>query len=55
MDEFEAAERGFWQQLFDGLSDEIRAALKGDMDLVQDVVILGTLLDAFFWKEGKVG
>ena len=54
-EEFEAAERGFWQELFAGLSDQTRAALERDMDLVQDAVILGTLLDAFFWEGGNVG
>lgn len=29
--------------------------LEENISLVQDAVILGTLLDAFFWEEGEVG
>ncbi|KAK4120081.1 hypothetical protein N657DRAFT_683895 [Parathielavia appendiculata] len=32
-----------------------RAALEENINLVQDAVVLGTLLDAFLWEEGKVG
>ncbi|KAK3902095.1 hypothetical protein C8A05DRAFT_15803 [Staphylotrichum tortipilum] len=54
-DEFEIAERAFWKELFDGMPKKTRAVLEKDISLVQDAVILGTLLDAFFWEEGKVG
>ncbi|KXX81450.1 hypothetical protein MMYC01_202664 [Madurella mycetomatis] len=54
-DEFEDAERGFWRELFDGLPQKTRAMLEKNIDLVQEAVILGTLLDAFFWEDGKVG
>jgi hypothetical protein len=29
--------------------------LEKNLDLVQDAVLLGTLLDTFFWEDGKVG
>ncbi|KAI0389070.1 hypothetical protein F5Y17DRAFT_156706 [Xylariaceae sp. FL0594] len=56
-DEFEAAERGFWQELFDGMSEEVRRSLQERIHLVQDAVLLGTLLDCFYYDipEGKVG
>ncbi|KAK4098388.1 hypothetical protein N658DRAFT_518019 [Parathielavia hyrcaniae] len=54
-DEFELAEGEFWKELFGGMPKETRAVLEENINLVQDAVILGTLLDAFFWEEGKVG
>ncbi|KAK4220560.1 hypothetical protein QBC38DRAFT_494032 [Podospora fimiseda] len=54
-DEFEVAERAFWKELFDGMSKETRKILEKNINLVQDAVILGTLLDIFFWEDGKVG
>ena len=54
-DEFETAERAFWKELFDGMSKKTRDMLEKNSNLVQDAVILGTLLDAFFWEEGNVG
>jgi len=54
-DEFEVAERGFWTELFDGMPEHIRAMLEKRLDLVQDIIILATLLDCFFFEDGKVG
>lgn len=54
-DEFEVAERGFWKEMFDGMPENIRAMLENRLDLVQDAVILGTLLDCFIFENGKVG
>ncbi|KAI3318570.1 hypothetical protein HD806DRAFT_313809 [Xylariaceae sp. AK1471] len=54
-DEFEAAERGFWTELFGGMPLHIRTMLEDRIDLVQDVVILATLLDCFFFNNEKVG
>jgi hypothetical protein len=54
-DEFEVAERGFWTELFDGMPEHIRAMLEKRLDLVQDVVILATLLSCFFFEDGKIG
>ena len=48
---FEAVERAFWKELFDGTPGSV---LK-NIDLVQDAVILGTLSDAFFFEEANVG
>lgn len=54
-DEFEVAERAFWNELFDGMPADIRDILKKQMVLVQDAVILGTFLNCFFFEDGKVG
>lgn len=54
-DEFEVAERGFWAELFDGMPEHIRTQLEKRIDLVQDVVILATLLSCFFFEDGNVG
>lgn len=54
-DEFEAAERAFWKELFDGMSQKTRGMLEKNINLVQDAIILGTLLSIFFWEDGKVG
>ncbi|KAI0423788.1 hypothetical protein F5Y09DRAFT_180473 [Xylaria sp. FL1042] len=54
-DEFEVAERGFWTELFDGMPEHIRAMLEKRLDLVQDVIILATLLSCFFFEDGKIG
>jgi hypothetical protein len=53
--EFEVAERGFWKELFDGMLENIRKMLEKRINLVQDAVILGTLLVCFFLDNGKVG
>ncbi|XXH04774.1 hypothetical protein Hte_011196 [Hypoxylon texense] len=54
-DEFEVAERAFWNELFGGMSTDTRDLLKKQIVLVQDAVILGTLLDCFFFVDGEVG
>lgn len=54
-DEFETAERGFWNELFDGMPTEVCDMLKKQIDLVQDAIILGTLLSCFIFENGKVG
>ncbi|KAK4169913.1 hypothetical protein QBC43DRAFT_329487 [Cladorrhinum sp. PSN259] len=54
-DEFEVAEQAFWKELFAGMSQKTRGMLENNINLVQDAVILGTLLDVFFWEDGKVG
>ncbi|KAH6842274.1 hypothetical protein B0I37DRAFT_435629 [Chaetomium sp. MPI-CAGE-AT-0009] len=54
-DEFGVAERAFWNELFVGMSQKTRGILEKNIGLVQDAVILGTLLDTFFWEDGKVG
>jgi len=54
-DEFEVAERAFWNEMFDGMPTDICDMLKRQINLVQDAVILGTLLDCFFLEAGKVG
>lgn len=54
-DEFEVAERGFWEELFGGMPEHIRAMIEERIDLVQDVVILATLLSCFFFENEKVG
>lgn len=54
-DEFDVAERGFWNELFDGMPASIRDMLEKRIELVQDAVTLGTLLDCFFLDNGTVG
>ena len=54
-DEFEIAERGFWQELFGGMPDSVRTVLEKNMNLAQDAVILGTLLSVFNFEDGEVG
>ncbi|KAJ5718618.1 hypothetical protein N7488_004264 [Penicillium malachiteum] len=53
-DEFDEAEKGFWNELFCGMQTESRAKLEGQMDLVQDAVILGTLLDCLSFVDREV-
>ncbi|KAJ2892639.1 uncharacterized protein MKZ38_009535 [Zalerion maritima] len=52
---FGDAERAFWNELFGGMPADTRGALKKQIVLVQDAVILGTLMDCFFLEDGKVG
>ncbi|KAK2603986.1 hypothetical protein QQS21_003822 [Conoideocrella luteorostrata] len=54
-DEFEVAERTFWNELFEGMPVDTATILKTEIALVQEAVILGTLLDCFFFENGKVG
>ncbi|KAI0887249.1 uncharacterized protein GGS22DRAFT_156547 [Annulohypoxylon maeteangense] len=54
-DEFEVTERGFWTELFNGMPEHIRTLLEKRIDLVQDAVILATLLNCFFFEDGKIG
>jgi aminoglycoside phosphotransferase (APT) family kinase protein len=53
-EEFEVAERGFWTELFGGIPEHIRTLLEKHIDLVQDVVILATLLNCFIFEHGSV-
>jgi len=53
-DEFEDAERAFWNELFRGMPAETRDKLEQQINLVQDAVILGTLLDCLSFEQGKV-
>jgi len=53
--DFENAEKGFWQEIYDGVPESVRKLLDTDPDAVQTAVMLGTLLDAFQLDEGKLG
>lgn len=53
--EFEDAERGFWQEVCDGISADVRKLFDANPDAIQIAVTLGTLLDAFQLDEGKIG
>jgi hypothetical protein len=53
--EFEDAERGFWHEVFAGVSVVSRKVLDENIDAVQIAVTLGTLLDAFQLDEGNIG
>lgn len=52
--EFEEAERGFWQEIYDGIPAEVRNLFDTDPDAIQTAVTLGTLLDIFQLEEGKI-
>ena len=52
---FEDAERGFWQEIYKGISAETRRVFDDNVDAVQTAVTLGTLLDAFQLDEGDIG
>ncbi|RDL40083.1 uncharacterized protein BP5553_00062 [Venustampulla echinocandica] len=53
-DEFHESERGFWQEVFDGVPVDLRKVLDANLDVVQMAVILGTLLGTFELEEGKI-
>ena len=52
---FEDAERGFWQEIYDGIPADTRKLFNDNPDVIQIAVSLGTLLDAFQLEEGKIG
>jgi len=54
-DEFVESERGFWQELFDGIPADVRKFVDANLDLVQMAVILGTLLGTFELDGGVIG
>lgn len=54
-DEFNESERGFWQEVFNGVPAELRKVLDANLDVVQTAVMLGTLLGTFELEEGKIG
>lgn len=54
-EEFEEAERGCWNEMLEGMPANVRSMLKQQAKLVQDAVMLGTLLDCFFLDNGQVG
>ncbi|KAL9117827.1 MAG: hypothetical protein Q9187_005631 [Circinaria calcarea] len=54
-DEFNESERGFWQEVFNGVPAELRKILDANLDVVQTAVMLGTLLGTFELEEGKIG
>ncbi|KAF1845993.1 uncharacterized protein K460DRAFT_386372 [Cucurbitaria berberidis CBS 394.84] len=51
--EFEDAERGFWQEIWDGIPENVRS--RANPEAVQIAVTLGTLLGAFQLEDGKIG
>lgn len=53
--EFEEAERGLWQEVYDGIPAEVRNLIDTNPDVIQIAVTLGTLLDVFQLEEGKIG
>lgn len=53
--EFEEAERGFWQEVYDGIPTDVRKLFDTNLDAIQIAITLGTLLDAFQLDEGKIG
>ncbi len=53
--EFEDAERGFWQEVRDGVSADVGKLLNTYADALQIAVTLGTLLDAFQLEGEGIG
>lgn len=53
--EFEDAERGFWEEIYNGVSSDTRKIIDSNIDAVQTAVTLGTLLGAFQLDEGNIG
>ncbi|KIH91023.1 hypothetical protein SPBR_01883 [Sporothrix brasiliensis 5110] len=54
--EFETAETAFWGTLIAGIPDvAVKTQVAAQMALVQDAVLLGTLLSTFYFEDGKVG
>lgn len=53
--EFEDAEKGFWQEIWNGIPKNVRRLFRANPEVVQTAVTLGTLLDAFQLEEGKIG
>ena len=53
--EFGDAERGFWNELVAGIPADVRNSLKSQVNLAQDAIILGMLLDTFYYINGEVG
>ncbi|CAK7229411.1 hypothetical protein SEUCBS140593_007234 [Sporothrix eucalyptigena] len=54
--EFVEAEKAFWNSFFDGIPDEeVKSQVSQQLVLVQEAVLLGTLLDTFFIEDGTVG
>lgn len=53
--EFEDTDRGFWQEVYEGIPADVRKLFDANPDAIQIAVTLGTLLDAFQLDEGKIG
>ncbi|KAI9706859.1 MAG: hypothetical protein M1820_004638 [Bogoriella megaspora] len=53
--EFEDAEKGFWQEIWNGIPENVSELVRINPEAVQIAVTLGTLLDAFQLDEGKIG
>lgn len=53
--EFHEAERAFWNEIFVGMSKEVRATVEHNLDLVNLSLRIGVLLDTFQLDEGRVG
>jgi hypothetical protein len=53
--EFEDAERGFWQEIYDGVSADTRKIIDSNIDAIQTAVTLGTLLNVFQLDKRNIG
>ncbi|EPE36496.1 hypothetical protein GLAREA_08659 [Glarea lozoyensis ATCC 20868] len=54
-EKFEDAERGFWDEVFKGLTPDVRDILGANLEAIQMAVWLGTLLDTFHVDAGQIG
>lgn len=53
--DFEQAERGFWQEMFNGVPKNVRDALNTNLHAVQMSLIVGTLISTFQLEDGCLG
>lgn len=53
-DGFEEAERAFWSAILGGMATPVRERLERNADVVQQAVLLGTMLDCFSMEHGKI-
>lgn len=52
---FDESERGFWEEIFNGVPADIRKILDANLDVVQTAVVLGTQLGTFELEGGRIG
>ncbi|KZF20434.1 hypothetical protein L228DRAFT_263080 [Xylona heveae TC161] len=52
--DFDASERGFWEEIYNGAPQVIRTLLDTNGEVVQIALMLGTLLDAFQLDDDRI-
>ena len=54
-DNFNESERGFWEEIFNGVPADMRKILDANLDVIQTAVMLGTLLGTFELEGSGIG